>query len=64
MPTLLTPAETAKVLRISVRTLERYRNEGVGPRYVKVGRRVLYRENDIADWLEAHAVSNTAEAEA
>ena len=37
----LTPNETAEILRTSVRTLERTRLEGTGPRFVKFGRRVL-----------------------
>jgi hypothetical protein len=32
---------------ISPRTLERWRWQGKGPRYLKVGRRILYRIEDV-----------------
>ena len=35
---LLTTEEAAKYLRLSPRTLERYRVTGEGPRFLKVGR--------------------------
>jgi hypothetical protein len=42
---------------ISPRTLERWRLTGEGPRYLKLGKRILYREDDIeayeADRLHA-----------
>jgi len=46
----LTQAELAERWRISPRTLEQWRWQGRGPRYLKLGRRVLYRLSDI----EAH----------
>jgi len=39
--------ELAERWRISHRTLERWRWQGRGPRYLKVGGRVLYRAEDI-----------------
>ena len=62
--TFRTSAEAADTLRISNRTLERYRVEGTGPKFMKAGRRVLYREQDLLAWLEAHTFSSTAEAAA
>ncbi len=51
---------------ISPRTLEKWRTQGGGPRYSKLGRtsrsRVLYDPRDLANFLEANKVSNTAEA--
>jgi len=38
---------------LSVRTLERWRIEGRGPRFVRVGRRVMYRAEDLAAFVEA-----------
>jgi hypothetical protein len=43
----LTQAELAERWRISPRTLEQWRWQGRGPRYLKLGRRVLYRLSDI-----------------
>ena len=59
----LTQPETAKLLRLSERTLERFRVSGFGPRFVKVGRRVLYRPADIETWTDQRTFSNTAEAD-
>lgn len=39
--------ELAERWHISHRTLERWRWQGRGPRYLKVGGRVLYRAEDI-----------------
>ncbi len=58
------PEEAAKVLRTSIRSLERRRVEGTGPKFVKLGRRVLYRPEDVEAWACDHAYASTAEAEA
>ncbi len=59
----LTQAEAAKLLRLSPRTLERHRVAGTGPRFVKAGRRVLYRQSDLEDWTHANTFSSTSEAD-
>jgi predicted site-specific integrase-resolvase len=43
----LTQIELAQRWRISPRTLERWRWLGQGPRYLKIGGRVVYRLEDI-----------------
>jgi len=48
---LRTQREAAEVLRLSERTLERMRLTGLGPAYVKAGRRVLYRQADLEKWV-------------
>jgi predicted DNA-binding transcriptional regulator AlpA len=58
---LLTQRETALVLRLSERTLERLRLTGGGPSYVKAGRSVRYRQADIDAWIAARVVSNTSQ---
>lgn len=61
----LTTVEVATMLRISRRTLERMRVEGTGPRYIKVGpgkrSRVLYRQQDVEDWLSRFSFGSTSE---
>lgn len=47
----LTDAELAKCLKISRRTLQEYRNNGIIPFY-HVGGKILYREADIEEFLE------------
>ena len=37
---------------ISTRTLQRWRLEGVGPTYVKLGRLVRYRQSDLDAFLD------------
>ena len=37
-------------------TLAQHRYEGRGPRYVRLGRRVLYRGADINEYLDQHLV--------
>jgi predicted DNA-binding transcriptional regulator AlpA len=55
----LTEAETARVLRLTPRTLQRFRRSGAGPRFVKMGARVRYRIADLAAWTNAntHAIA-------
>ena len=50
-PDLLTIAEAADLLRAPVATLRYWRHLGSGPVSFRVGRRVLYRREDIATWL-------------
>ena len=45
--------ETAKKLRISLNYLDRLRARGEGPKFVRLGHRVLYREQDVEDWFAA-----------
>jgi len=46
--------ELARRWRISHRTLERWRWLGIGPRYVKLGGRVVYREADVLAYEADH----------
>ena len=61
----LTTQEAAKHLRLSARTLERFRVEGTGPKYAKAGpgkrARVLYRKADLDAWLNNHEYESTSE---
>jgi hypothetical protein len=46
-------AETADALNVSVRTLRKWRQEGLGPSYVKFGRQIHYSREGRALWLKA-----------
>jgi len=59
---LLTQKECAELLRLSERTLERWRVIGGGPAFCKFGKRVLYPRADLDRWIAAHLVHNTSEA--
>jgi excisionase family DNA binding protein len=51
----------AKYCGVSARWLEKLRVVGGGPRYAKVGRRVLYRRQDLDAWITAGARGSTSE---
>jgi len=57
----LTNAESATLLRLSPRTLEKLRVEGGGPRFHKFGRRVLYAIADIEAWANARTCVMTCD---
>jgi Helix-turn-helix domain len=48
--------ETSKVLGVKVKTLQGWRAQQIGPRYYKIGSRVLYRRADLRAFLEGCAV--------
>ena len=50
---LLTMQEAADVVRVPVATLRYWRHLGTGPRSFRLGRRVLYRTNDLHEWINA-----------
>ena len=58
---LMTPEQTAKQLGLGVSTLARWRLEGIGCRFAKLGRSVRYRQSDIDDWLENQTRQSTSE---
>ena len=58
---LLTTTQAARYVGLSPRTLERYRVTGEGPRYLKVGRRVLYTQADLDEWLARKVRRSTSD---
>ena len=52
-PELLTITEAAELLRAPVATLRYWRHLGTGPRSFRLGRRVLYRSDDLRSWIDA-----------
>ncbi|WP_041776323.1 helix-turn-helix transcriptional regulator [Blastococcus saxobsidens] len=50
---LLTIAEAAQLLRAPVATLRYWRHLGTGPASFRLGRRVLYRSDDLRAWIDA-----------
>jgi hypothetical protein len=49
---ILTKPEAAAKARIHLRSLERRIEDGSGPRLTRIGRRVLIREDHLAEWLD------------
>lgn len=52
MSELLTIAEVAAATRRPVATLRYYRSRGEGPPSFRLGRRVLYRAEDVRAWID------------
>ena len=57
----LTQNEAALFLRLSERTLERWRVEGQGPRFRRFGRRVVYAKSDLETWADGRSFQSTSE---
>ncbi|UZW60270.1 helix-turn-helix transcriptional regulator [Lysobacter enzymogenes] len=49
-------AQAAEMLGISKSTLDKKRCEGRGPRYIKLGSRVFYRQEDLDAYIAASVV--------
>jgi predicted DNA-binding transcriptional regulator AlpA len=59
---LLTPGETAELLKLSLSWLAKRRLEGNGPAYIKVGRSVRYQEPALLRWMKSRQRLSTSEA--
>lgn len=55
----MSPNEATKRLRISIPTLSRWRSNGEGPAYVKMGGKVYYRISDLEAFEEANKRTKT-----
>ena len=58
---LLTEVAAADILCVSIRTLQAWRVRGDGPPFVKVGRAVRYRRNDLETWVEGRTARSTSQ---
>jgi excisionase family DNA binding protein len=57
----LTVLEAATYVGLSASTLNQMRSEGRGPRYIKLGSRVVYDSADLDRWMEQHKQSSTSD---
>jgi hypothetical protein len=55
-PSVIDEHGAAALLGIAPATLRNLRSQGRGPRYYRVGRRIIYRPRDVERYLDAHAV--------
>lgn len=62
-PELLTITEAAELLRAPVATLRYWRHLGTGPRSFRLGRRVLYRADDLRDWINARCSQDARDSD-
>jgi predicted DNA-binding transcriptional regulator AlpA len=58
---LATPAEVAKALHTTPASLAQMRYRGHGPKFVRLGRRVLYRWVDVEQWITESVHVRTGE---
>ncbi len=49
---LLTVPEVAEMTRLPEATIRWFRHVGKGPRSAKLGRRVVYKESEVMEWIE------------
>lgn len=61
MNTLITTNQAANMLCLSEMTLRKWRWEGKGPRFIKLGRKVAYRQEDLYDWVESQSRMSTSD---
>ena len=61
---LVTEGEAASLLRVSLTSVRRWRREGRGPVYRKLGRSVRYRTDDLADFVAAARRISTGASDA
>jgi hypothetical protein len=60
-PTVLDATQAASQVGLSVSTLAKLRLRGGGPAYCKLGRRVIYRLDDLEAWLERNRRCSTSD---
>ncbi len=56
-----TEDEAAERILSNRRTMARWRSQGVGPKFIKIGRRVCYRDSDLEAWLDRQTRTSTAQ---
>ncbi|WP_209443492.1 helix-turn-helix transcriptional regulator [Falsiroseomonas frigidaquae] len=59
----LTSAQLAQREGVDIRTVQRWRQDGSGPSYLRMpgGRLVVYRESDVVEWEAARRFRSTSE---
>lgn len=59
----LTPAQLSDRFggRITVRTLANWRWSGSGPKFTRIGGRILYPRKDLEEWEERRTVEHTSQ---
>jgi excisionase family DNA binding protein len=55
---LLSPSEVSRYLGVPLGTLANWRYQGRGPAFLRVGRHVRYRSEDVATWVDEQLADN------
>jgi excisionase family DNA binding protein len=58
---VLDPVATASYLGVAKQTLARWRCEGGGPAFLKLGTRIRYERADLDRWLDARRRRSTSD---
>jgi predicted DNA-binding transcriptional regulator AlpA len=61
MDQLMTTEEAGQMCRKPAETMRYYRHTGLGPRSFKLGRRVVYRREDVEAWLQQQYLAQVPE---
>ena len=61
VPRLMNQRDLASYLGKSTAWCERARWAGEGPRFIKLGRHVRYKSEDVMSWIEENAKHSTTE---
>jgi hypothetical protein len=61
VPAVIRPSDAAAYLNLSIQRLAKLRLEGGGPKFLKVGRSVLYRKQDLDDFLQSRVRKSTSD---
>jgi predicted site-specific integrase-resolvase len=59
-PPTLKPADVASILNISMKTLEKWRFKGTGPKFFYAGRLVRYRAADVITYIDVNTRTSTS----
>lgn len=57
----LSPKQAASYLRVSKSYLDKLRVYGGGPKFLRFGRKILYRKFELNGWAEQRCFSSTSE---
>jgi len=58
---LLDTRTAAPLAGVAAKTLENWRTLGLGPKFIKAGRRILYDPTDLLAWRDQNRVGSTSE---
>ena len=58
---LLNEHQASEVIGFAVKTLRKRRWQGLAPRFLKVGSKVFYDQNDLSAYLEACVRTSTSD---
>jgi hypothetical protein len=53
------PKQVAELLNTADAGLAQMRYRGTGPKFIKVGKKVLYRWSDVRDYLDTNTIQRT-----